>query len=160
MMGGDEMPLRPVGGKLHLPLETAADVQHLFDVGMSLDKGALSGFTYMQYQRDLGDHLFYLGAIAAERFAPLREAMVRLPDEQLQHFAFCGFATWLYLLPGAPDTCVEHLIHHLRDAPKSASMLQDLLAAVGTPTTLQALAGMRCSVSWTGHSKAMWICPQ
>src|SRR5690242_6895482 len=114
------MPLRPVGGKLHLPVETAGDVQHLFDVGVSLDRGALSGFAYMQYQRDLGDHFFYLGAIAPERFSPFQEEVVMLPDEQLHHFAFCGFETWLYLLRGAPDSCVEHLLQRLSDASKSA----------------------------------------
>jgi hypothetical protein len=125
---------------LDLPLETAADVQHLFEVGISLDRGALNGFAYMQYQRDLGDHLFYLGAIAPERFAPLQEAMVMLPDEQLQHFAFCGFETWLYLLRGAPDTCVDQLTRRLSDASNSTSTLQDMLAAISTPSALQSLA--------------------
>jgi len=135
------MPLRPVGGKLVMPLETAADVQRLFDVGVALDKGALSDFAYMQYQRDLGDHLFYLGAIAPERFAPLQETIVMLPEEQLQHFAYCGLETWLYFLRGAPDSCVEDLLQRLSETSKSASILQDMLAAIGTPTALQALAG-------------------
>jgi hypothetical protein len=116
----------------------------------------------MQYQRDLGDHLFYLGAIAPERFAPLQEAMVMLPDEQLQHFAFCGFETWLYLLCGAPDSCIEYLLRRLNDGSRSASILQDMLAAIGTPTALQALADYARASDKVNDMAAMgfWILPE
>lgn len=142
--GGCPMPLRPIGGKIDLPVVTAQDVQRLFEFGVSLDERSLDHYTYEQYQRDLADYLDYIGAIVPEYFRPLQEAAVTLSDPQLRHFAFCTFETWLYLLRGAPDTCVEHLARRLGgvSAPSGivAFVLQNMLASICTPTALQALA--------------------
>lgn len=138
------MPLRPIGGKIDLPVVTAQDVQRIFEFGVSLDEHSLRHYTYELYQRDLADYLDYIGAIFPEHFRPLQEAVVTLSDAQLRHFAFCTFETWLYLLRGAPDTCVDHLARRLSGVSASsgilALVLQNMLAAICTPSALQALA--------------------
>lgn len=90
------MPLRPVGGKIDLPVVTAQDVLHVFEVGVSLDERSLGRWQYECYQRDLADYLDYIGAIFPEHFRPLQEAVVTLSDVQLGHFSWCTFETWLY----------------------------------------------------------------
>jgi hypothetical protein len=138
------MPLRPIGGKIDLPVETAHDVQRIFDFGVSLDERSLGRSQYEQYQRDLADYLDYIGAIFPEHFRPLQEAVVTLSDIQLGHFIWCTFETWLYLLRGAPDVCVDHLTRRLSGVSASsdilALVLQSMLAAICTPAALQALA--------------------
>lgn len=138
------MPLRPIGGKIDLPVVTAQDVLHVFEFGVSLDERSLGRSQYERYQRDLADYLDYIGAIFPEYFRPLQEAVVTLSDSQLGHFAFCTFETWLYLLRGASDTCVDHLARRLSGVSASPSILalalQNMLAAICTPTALQALA--------------------
>jgi len=138
------MPLKPICSKIDLPVVTAQDVLRIFEFGVSLDDRPLGHYKYELHQRDLGDYLFYIGAIFPEYFRPLQEAVVTLSDTQLGHFAFCTFETWLSLLHGAPDTCVDHLARRLSDVSASsdilALVLQDMLAAICTPTALQALA--------------------
>jgi hypothetical protein len=138
------MPLRPIGGKIDLPVVTAQDVRRIFEFGVSLDERPLGHYKYELHQRDLGDYLFYIGAIFPEHFRPLQEAVVTLSDAQLGHFAYCTFETWLSLLRGAPDTCVDHLARRLSGVSASpgilALALQNMLAAICTPTALQALA--------------------
>lgn len=137
------MPLRPIGGKIDLPVVMAQDILHLFEFGVSLDERSLVRSQYELYQRDLADYLDYIGAIFPEHFRPLQEAVVTLSDVQLGHFAWCTFETWLYLLRGAPDTCVDHLARRLKDASKApgilAHVLLDMLAAICTPAALQTL---------------------
>lgn len=87
------MPLRPIGGKIDLPVVTAQDVQHLFEFGVSLDVRSLGHTLYELYQRDLADYLDYIGAIFPEHFRPLQEAVVTLSDAQLGHFGYCTFET-------------------------------------------------------------------
>jgi hypothetical protein len=159
------MPLRPVGGKIDLPVETAQDVQRVFEFGVSLDERSLGHYTYERYQRDLADYLDYIGAITPEHFRPFQEAVVTLSDAQLGHFAFCTFETWLYLLRGAPDTCVDHVARRLSGVSASPSILalvlQNMLAAICTPLALKALAeyaklsGNSGDVANTG----LWIPP-
>ncbi len=138
------MPLRPIGGKIDLPVETAQDVLRLFEFGVSLDERSLGRSRYERYRRDLADYLDYIGAVFPEHFRPLQEAVVTLSDVQLRHFAFCTFETWLYLLRGAPDTCADHLARRLSGLSASpgilALVLQNMLAAICTPAALQALA--------------------
>lgn len=88
-----------------------------------------------------------------------------LPDARLRHFAWCTFQTWLYLLRGAPDICVERLTRRLSDnttfpgAP--TRILEDMLGAICTPAALQALAE-RVRQSGGAEevaSKGFWIPP-
>jgi hypothetical protein len=138
------MPLRPIGSKIDLPVVTAQDVLHVFEFGVSLDERSLGRSLDERYQRDLADYLDYIGAIFPEHFRPLQEAVVTLSDGQLRHFSWCTFETWLYLLRGASDTCVDHLARRLSEVSASpgilALLLQNMLAAICTPTALQALA--------------------
>src|SRR5689334_8669989 len=105
------MPLHPNGGKLLMPVETEADVQALFEKALSLSQTS-SFSTRHRYQTDIADHFYYIGAIYPQHFRPLQNEVVQLPGEQLSFFDF-PFATWLYLLQDAPDSCVEHIMQRL-----------------------------------------------
>src|SRR5262249_26724476 len=126
------MPLRPIGGKIDLPVVTAKDVRHIFEFGVSLDERSLGRAPCERYQRDLAHYLDYVGAIFPKHLRPLQEAVGTLSDVQLRHFKYCTFETWLYLLRGAPDVCVEHLTRRLSSVATSpgtvlAGVLQDML---------------------------------
>ncbi len=134
------MPLQPNGGKLLMPVEAEADVCALFEKALALSQ--TSGFlTRNRYRADIEDHFYYIGAICPQYFRPLQSEAVNLPGEQLTFFNF-SFATWLYLLHNAPDSCVEQLMqrltHHNPDCP--AYILEAMLAAIGTPAALGAMA--------------------
>lgn len=136
------MPLRPVTGKLIIPVESADDVPRVFEAGIALSTQQLSAFARECRQRDLEDHFFYIGAIMPEAFRPLQEDLVRLPDEQIVTFSFTHH-TWLYLLYGAPDVCVDQLVNRL-SRPNNPNMvtfaLQEMLMGICTPAALEALA--------------------
>ncbi len=55
------MPLQPVTRTLHMPVETEADVQKLFEEGLQLATHP-SRVRRENAARDLEDHFFYLGA--------------------------------------------------------------------------------------------------
>jgi hypothetical protein len=69
---------------------------------------------------------------------------VTLSDAQLGHYGVCTFETWLYLLRGAPDVCVDHLTRRLNSLASAdgllALTLRNMLASISTPAALQALA--------------------
>lgn len=134
------MPLQPVGGKLHMPVETEADVRAIFEKAISLSSEKLGKFSRMQYQRDIQDHFYYIGAICPDYFRPLQEEMVQLPDEQLEFFFSFPFQEWLYLFQNASDACVEHLARKLHEKAYQSSILENMLAAICTPAALEALA--------------------
>ena len=137
------MPLQPVRGKLQMSVESEADVRALFEAGLSFSEATLGRSRYEAYCRDLADHFYYVGAVCPQYFRPLQEEASAIPDEKLQTFAFT-FPTWLYLLADAPESAVERLATRLRSleagAPLAESMLVTMLAAIGTPTALTALA--------------------
>jgi hypothetical protein len=140
MVGRREMPLHSNGGKLLLPVETEADVRALFEKARELSQTA--GFlTKSRYRADIEDHFYYVGAICPQHFRPLQIEAVNLPGEQLTFFNFL-FSTWLYLLHDAPDRCVECLIQRLSSAHQDCSpfILEAMLAAIGTPIALAAMA--------------------
>jgi hypothetical protein len=90
---------------------------------------------------------------------------VSLPDAQLKHFGWCTFQTWLYLLRGASEDCVEHLACRLSDNPASPGaptrILEDMLAAICTPAALQTLAERvrRFGGGEDVANKGFWIPP-
>jgi hypothetical protein len=134
------MPLQPNGGKLLMPVETEADVRTLFERALELSQ--TSGFlTRDRYRADIEDHFYYIGAICPHHFRPLQNEVVNLPGKQLTFFRF-SFSTWLYLLQDAPDSCVEQLMQRLsrtdQDCP--SYILEAMLAAIGTPAALAAMA--------------------
>lgn len=134
------MPLQPKGGKLLMPVETEADVYALFEKALALSQ--MSGFlTRDRYRADIEDHFYYIGAICPQYFHPLQSEAVNLPGKQLTFFSF-SFPTWLYLLQNAPDSCVEQLMQRLsrsdHDCPPY--ILEMMLAAIGTPAALAAMA--------------------
>ena len=134
------MPLQPNGGKLLMPVETEADVYALFEKALALSQ--TSGFlTRDRYRADIEDHFYYIGAICPQHFRPLQYEAVSLPSEQLTFFRF-SFSTWLYLLQDAPDSCVEQLMQRLSRADQDCPpyILEAMLAAIGTPAALAALA--------------------
>jgi hypothetical protein len=137
------MSLRPVCGKLKMPVETEADVRALFEAGLSFSEATLGRSQYEAYSRDLADHFYYVGAVCPQYFQPLQEEASAIPDDKLRTFAFT-FPTWLYLLADAPESAVERLASRLRvsaaAAPLVASDLVTMLAAIGTPAALTALA--------------------
>lgn len=137
------MPLRPVRGKLRMPVETEEEAHRLLEAGLTLSETVLGHRRYDGYQYDLADHLYYIGAVHPEHFRHLQDPMTSVPDEQIPNFYFVGFPTWLSLMRGAPDSCVETLARRLSAgtmAPMAASTLRDILAAICTPAALQALA--------------------
>ncbi|MDQ2715410.1 MAG: hypothetical protein M3Z08_10930, partial [Chloroflexota bacterium] len=94
-----------------------------------------------RYHADIEDHFYYIGAICPQHFRPLQNEVVNLPGQQLTFFNF-SFATWLYLLQDAPDSCVEQLMQRLSRANEECPsyVLEMMLAAVGTPAALMAIA--------------------
>src|SRR5262249_3623779 len=54
------------------------------------------------------------------------------------------FQTWLYLLQDAPDRCVERLMQRLVHSDQNdflvEAILEEMLAAIGTPAALAAMA--------------------
>jgi hypothetical protein len=134
------MPLQPNGGKLLMPVETEADVCALFEKALELSQTS-SFFTRDRYRADIEDHFYYIGAVCPQYFRPLQKEMVNLPGEQLTFFNFT-FPTWLYLLQDAPDSCVERLMQRLLQADQDCPpyILEMMLAAIGTPAALAAMA--------------------
>ena len=130
------MPLQPVTGTLHMPVETEADVRKLVEEGLQLVNHP-SRLRRQNASRDLEDHFFYLGAVKPHLVRPLQHAFAGLSDEQRAIFAF-RFKTWLYLLDGADDACVEILASALSTKPGD-NVLQAMLGAAGTPTALSAV---------------------
>ncbi|GCE31170.1 hypothetical protein KDA_66540 [Dictyobacter alpinus] len=134
------MPLHPSGGKLQMPVETEADVLALFEKALSLalTAGPLAG---ERYRRDIEDHFYYIGALYPQYVRPLHEAMVRLTGKQFDFFCF-SFAEYLYLLRGASDFCVDHLMQRLQlpHQGSTSHFLESMLAAIGTPSALAAMA--------------------
>jgi hypothetical protein len=137
------MPLRPVTGKLQLPVDSAEDVRALFEVGRSLSPERQGKLGIESYRRDLLDHFYYIGAVCPEYFRPLQEAAAQLPGDELRNFDF-SFPVWLYLLQDASDVCVDHLVARLASADaassRDVSILEDMLAGICTPYALRALA--------------------
>lgn len=135
------MPLQPTkGGKLLMPVETEADVSALFEKALELSQTA-GPLTRDRYRADIEDHFYYIGAICPQYFRPLQQEMVNLPGQQLAFFSFT-FNTWLYLLQDAPDSCVERLTQRLFQADRDCFpyILEWMLAAIGTPSALAAMA--------------------
>lgn len=137
------MPLQPVRGKLQMSVESEADVRALFEEGLGFSEATLGRSRYEAYCQDLADHFYYIGAVCPQHFRPLQEEASAIPDEKLQTYAFT-FPTWLYLLADAPESAVERLATRLRSAeagaPLAESVLVTMLAAIGTPAALTALA--------------------
>ena len=134
------MPLQPNGGKLRMPVKTETDVRALFEKALTLSQ--TSGLlTRDRYRADIEDHFYYIGAICPHYFRPLQQEVVELSDEQLTFFHF-SFSTWLYLLHDAPDSCVEQLLQRLlhTDQNFASYIFEMMLAAIGTPTALAAVA--------------------
>lgn len=134
------MPLQPNGGKLLMSVETEADVRTLFEKALSLSQ--ITGFfTRQRYFTDIEDHFYYIGAICPQHFRPLQNEVINLPIEQLAFFNFT-LSTWLYLFQDAPDSCVERLLQRLSSPAQNGStdIFEVMLAAIGTPVALVALA--------------------
>jgi hypothetical protein len=140
------MPIKPVTGTLHLPVETEPDVYNLFDAGLKIARDSSPSRRH-NAARDLEDHFFYVGALCPSYAISLQPAFVRLTEEQLAGFAFT-FNTWLYLLNGADDTNVGILVDLLRERPDNW-VRRDMLAAIGTPPALSALADLAHRYDWT-----------
>jgi len=124
------MPLKPVGGKLHLPLETQGDAERLFAVAIGL-VDEKNPFLKPLLVRDIADHFYYLGAVHSALTLPLRERLTRLTDRQLEGFRF-KFETWSPLLDGAGDEDADFLASQIHRDPGCESRI-DMLAAIGTP---------------------------
>jgi hypothetical protein len=137
------MPLRPVTGKLILPVNSLENVRALFEVGRSLSPERQGKWGIESYRRDLLDHFYYIGAVCPEYFRPLQRDVAQLPDDELRNFDF-SFPIWLYLLQDAPDVCVDHLVARLASVDAASgrvvSILEDMLAGICTPYALRALA--------------------
>jgi hypothetical protein len=140
---GDGMPLQPVCGKLKMPVESEADVRALFEAGLGFSEATLGRSRYEDYRRDLADHFYYVGAVCPQYFRPLQEEASAIPDDKLWTFDFT-FPTWLYLLADAPESAVERLASRLRGSAAAAPLVESdlvtMLAAIGTPAALTALA--------------------
>ncbi len=123
-----------------MPVETETDVQALFEKALALSQ--TTGFsTRERYRADIEDHFYYIGAICPQHFRPLQNEAVHLPGQQLAFFNF-SFSTWLYLLQDAPDSCVEQLMQRILRVDKDCApyILELMLAAIGTPAALMAMA--------------------
>ncbi|MEO6887516.1 MAG: hypothetical protein ABI456_00730 [Ktedonobacteraceae bacterium] len=123
-----------------MPVETEADVRAVFEKALALSQ--TTGFsTRQRYHADIEDHFYYIGAICPQHFRPLQNEVVNLTDQQLTFFNL-SFATWLYLLQDAPDSCVEQLMQRLAraDQKRPPYILETMLAAIGTPAALAAMA--------------------
>lgn len=146
------MPLKPVTQTLQMPVETTSDVYALFEVGLQLvhhpSRAYLTGAV-----RDLEDHFYYLGAVHPEHVRPLQPELARLSDEQLKVFSFT-FPTWLYLLHGADDYCIDYLTTVLSQHPKNW-VRQQMLAAIGTPAALTNLAALARNYNLTDEFQDM-----
>jgi len=131
------MPLRSVGEKLKLPVDTPADAEALFEAGLAIAQNP--SHSYRTYAaRDLEDHFFYLAALHPELMPQLHLRFAGLTDAQLEHFGFT-FSTWLHLLQGANDACIDTILKALQSAPDNFNRRQ-MLAAIGTPAALSAVA--------------------
>ena len=137
------MPLKPVTGKLHLPVNSAEDVRALFEVGRSLSPERQGKLSIEGYRRDLSDHLHYIGAVCPQYFRPLQEAVTQLPADELVNFQWVSPSQWLYLLQDALDSCADHLIGRLVCATEGDRLilhqLEGMLAGICTPYALQAM---------------------
>ena len=137
------MPLRPVTGKLHMPVDSVEDVRALFDVGRSLSPKRQGTLNIESYRRDLLDHFYYMGAVCPQYFRPFQQAVAELPDDELINFDFSA-QIWLYLLQDAPDQCVDHLMARLSGTDANSlrviSILEDMLAGICSSYALEALA--------------------
>jgi hypothetical protein len=131
------MPLKPVTHTLQMPVETSADAEALFEAGLQIAHHPSASYRE-KAARDLEDHFFYLGAVHPEHMPILQPRLVRLSDEQLKVFSFT-FSTWLYLLHGADDSCVDFLTTALNQNPGNWVRRQ-MLAAIGTPSALANVA--------------------
>jgi hypothetical protein len=157
------MPLKPVSRIEPMPVATEKDVRALFDLAVSLGRGAphpglalaephrsmaehapdlfvkMEEAAMQLWERGLADHFYYVGAVHPEHFRPLHREAVALTDDELERFAL-GFPSWLYLLQDASDDCVDTLASKLRSEPEDWERLS-MLAAILTPAALDALAG-------------------
>lgn len=138
------MPLKPVTGKLNLPVNSPEDVQTLFEVGRSFSPERQGKLSIEDYRRDLSDHLHYIGAVCPQYFRPLQEAVTQLPADELINFQWVSPAHWLYLLQDAPDSCADHLVARLMNAAEGdrpiVHLLEGMLAGICTPYALRAMA--------------------
>ena len=138
------MPLKPVTGKLNLPINSAEDVRVLFEVGRSLSLERHGKLSIESYRRDLSDHLYYVGALCPWYFRPLQEVVTQLPASELVNFQWVLPSDWFYLLQDAPDSCVDHLVVRLDSAAESdrpiVYQLEGILAGICTPYALRAMA--------------------
>jgi hypothetical protein len=131
------MPLKPVTHTLHMPVETSTDAESLFEAGLEIVHHPSASYRE-KAARDLEDHFFYLGAVHPEHSRLLQPKLARLSDEQLKVFSFT-FSTWLHLLHGADDSCVDLLTTTLSQKPENWVRRQ-MLAAIGTPPALANVA--------------------
>lgn len=131
------MPLQPVTGTLNLLVQTHADTQALFEEGLNIASYP-SRVRRENGARDLEDYFYYLGAVHPEYLTALHHHLVDLSDEQLKTFNFT-FDTWLYVLHGANDRCVDLLAARLSERPDHYTRRM-MLAAITTPYALTALA--------------------
>jgi hypothetical protein len=134
------VPLQPNGGKLLMPVESEKDVQTLFEKALELSQTA-GRFTKPHYHADIRDHFYYIGALCPQYFRPLQSEVINLSGELLSFMGF-DFFICLYLFQDAPDSCVDRLVQRLMDAEQDrpSYLLEHMLAAIGTPAALAAIA--------------------
>jgi hypothetical protein len=142
------LPLQPVTRTIQLPLETLADADALFQVGLNLVQHSSPSYR-TNASRDLEDYFFYLGAVYPSYVRHLHRQLVDLSDERLEMFSF-RFSTWLYLLDGADDSYVDYLTTAVNQQP--ANWLRwSMLAAIGTPVALSNLAELARRHNYTSE---------
>lgn len=136
------MPLKLLHNVIDPSVGSERDVQMVLEWGLSLSPSSLGRARYEHSVRDLGDYFYYVGAVYPGYVRPLQYAIVTASDTQLANFSW-PFVVWLYLLQGASDACADHLAQRLV-APGLNSFLRDtleaMLASIGTPSALDALA--------------------
>lgn len=146
------MPLKPVTGTLNWPLAAAQDIFAIFEQGLKLAHET-SPSRKANAARDLNDTFYYIGAIYPSSVAALQPEFVRLNDLQLSVFAFT-FETWLHLLHGASDECIDTLVHALQAKPNDWKR-REMLAAIGTSPALTALTELSRKHDWREESALM-----
>ena len=169
------MPLKPVTNTLHLPLSTEQDVRDVFEQNLRIAEEP-SRSRRGKSLRDLADHFYYIGAVLPSFAVPLQTEFVRLKNADLIHFDL-GLAIWLYLLQGAEDAYVEALltafddhftIHEWWDRAaftpqmdfqqNTASRIRrDMLAAIGTPAAMTALAELSRRYDWARYLRHIGV---